>query len=147
MQSKNNRHDPHIDWSRFGKKSREEINAEGAAEKKRLGLTGKSKRLRAYIGERIYEIPTPDVRSIRTRLKLSQAEFARRFCLSHRTVQQWEQHRAVPDMPARILLKAIENDSASIAKAADDVRADLRRSEVRPKPISSRTGRTAVTDF
>jgi DNA-binding transcriptional regulator YiaG len=118
--------DRHIDWSRFGKRSRAEINAEARAEKKRLGLTGRYKRFRAHINGNVYEVPIPDVRAIRERLKLSQAEFADRFHLSQRTIQQWEQHRAMPDMPARVLLKAIQRAPDVIAAAAAEVGRELK---------------------
>ncbi len=125
MPSGNDR-DSHIDWSRFGKRSRAQINAEAAEEKKRLGLTGRYKRFRAYIDGNVYDVPIPDVRAIRDRLRLSQVEFAERFHLSPRTIQQWEQHRAMPDMPARVLLKAIQRAPEVIAAAADDVRKEMR---------------------
>jgi putative transcriptional regulator len=121
MRSKNSK-DPHIDWSRFGSKSRGVINAEAAEEKRSLRLTGRYKRFRAHVDGKMYEIPIPDVRAIRENLHMSQAEFARYFHLSQRTVQQWEQQRALPDTPARILLKAIEQAPDVIAKAAADVR-------------------------
>jgi DNA-binding transcriptional regulator YiaG len=57
---------------------------------------------------------------------LSQAEFSKRFQISKRTLQQWEQRRAMPDMSARILLKAIEESPDAIAKAAAAVRKQLR---------------------
>jgi DNA-binding transcriptional regulator YiaG len=119
-------HDPHIDWERFGKGSRAQINAEARAEKKRLGLTGRYKRLRAHINGKVYDIPIPDVRAIRRRLNLSQAAFAERFHLSQRTIQQWEQHRAMPDMPARVLLKAIQRAPDVIAAAAAEVHQEMR---------------------
>jgi putative transcriptional regulator len=118
--------DPHIDPSRFGKKSREQINAEAAAEKKRLGLTGRYKRFRAHINGNVYDVPIPDVRAIREHLKLSQAQFAERFHLSQRTIQQWEQHRAMPDMPARVLLKAIQRAPDVIADAAAEVQREMK---------------------
>ena len=58
----------------------------------------------------------PDVRRIRTKLGLSQAAFAERFGLSTRTVQEWEQGRAVPDQPARVLLKVIEEAPDTVAR-------------------------------
>jgi len=122
--------DPHIDPKRFGKKSRAEVNAEAAREKKRLGLTGRYRYFRAHIDNRIYEIPVPDVRAIREKLKLSQAEFARRFSLSQRTIQQWEQHRAVPDLPARVLLKTIQLAPDEVARAADEVRKEMKKAIV-----------------
>ncbi len=65
---------------------------------------------------RVRNPPLPDVRAIRARLGLSQAEFARRFGFSVRTVQQWEQGRAVPDRPARILLRVIERAPETVAE-------------------------------
>jgi len=114
----NEKSDPHIDWSRFGKKMRDQINAEAAAEKAKLGLAGRRKRVVAHLNGNQYESQTPDVRAILERLKLTQESFAARFSLSLRTVQQWEQRRVTPDMPARILLKAIEQAPDVIAEAA-----------------------------
>jgi transcriptional regulator with XRE-family HTH domain len=50
----------------------------------------------------------PNVKLIRERLHLSQSEFARKFGLSVKTVQHWEQGRTIPDRPALVLLKAID---------------------------------------
>jgi DNA-binding transcriptional regulator YiaG len=124
MQSKSSAKS-HVDRSRFGKRSRSETNAEARNEKKRLGLTGKYKRFLVHVGGITYEIPIPDVKSIRERMALSQSEFSERFQISKRTLQQWEQRRAVPDMPARILLKAIEDSPDIIAKAAAAVRKQM----------------------
>ena len=124
MPSKSNE-DPHIDWTRFGKKSRPEANAEARKEKSALGLTGKYKRFLAHVGGATYDVPAPDVRAIRERMHLSQAEFSERFQISKRTLQQWEQRRAMPDMPARILLQAIEDSPETIARAAAAVRERL----------------------
>ena len=60
--------------------------------------------------------PAPDVRRVRTKLGLSQAAFAQRFGLSTRTVQEWEQGRAVPDQPARVLLRVIEEAPDTVAR-------------------------------
>jgi DNA-binding transcriptional regulator YiaG len=134
---KSNDQDPHIDWSRFGKKSREQINAEAAEEKKRLGLTGKYERFQAHINGRAYDVPMPDVRSIRERLSLSQAEFAECFNLSQRTLQQWEQRRAMPDMPARVLLKVIQRAPGVVAEAAAEVQREMTLAE----PQTNASGR------
>lgn len=64
----------------------------------------------------VYTPPLPDVRSIRERLGLTQAEFAKRFGLSQRTIEQWEQGRAVPDRPARILLAVIARDPRAVER-------------------------------
>ena len=51
-----------------------------------------------------------DVRALRRRLGMSQTKFARDFHLSVGTVRDWEQGRALPDGPARVLLKLIERN-------------------------------------
>jgi len=66
---------------------------------------------------RVYNPPVPNVKAIRHKLGLSQAAFARQFGFSVRTVQQWEQGRAVPDRPARILLRVIETDPQAVELA------------------------------
>lgn len=58
-------------------------------------------------GQVIRGSPLLDVKSIRRKLRLSQSQFAGRYGLSRRTLQQWEQGRAVPDGPARALLEII----------------------------------------
>ena len=65
---------------------------------------------------RMYNPPVPDVKAIRHKLGLSQAEFARQFGFSVRTGQQWEQKRAVPDRPARILLRVIETAPKAVER-------------------------------
>jgi putative transcriptional regulator len=64
----------------------------------------------------VYRPPLPDVRRIREQLGLTQAGFAQRFGLSQRTVEQWEQGRAVPDRPARVLLAVIERDPRAVER-------------------------------
>ena len=59
----------------------------------------------------------PDVRLIRRKLGMSQSEFATRFGFSVRTVQEWEQGRALPDRPARILLRVIEKSPKTVERA------------------------------
>jgi putative transcriptional regulator len=66
---------------------------------------------------RVYSPPVPDLKAIRRKLGLSQAAFAHRFGFSVRTVQQWEQRRAVPDRPARILLRVIETAPQAVERA------------------------------
>jgi putative transcriptional regulator len=59
----------------------------------------------------------PDVRAIRRKLGISQGQFAKRFGFSVRTVQEWEQGRAIPDRPARILLRVIEQSPKAVERA------------------------------
>ncbi len=70
--------------------------------------------------------PVSDVRRVRAKLGLSQATFAERFGLRMRTVQEWEQGRAVPDRPARILLKVIEEVPETVARAVRDLNEENR---------------------
>ena len=67
-----------------------------------------------------YRIHVPsqiDVQAIRKRLRLSQAEFSARFGIPPGTLRDWEQGRRVPEGPARILLKVIENDPKAVERA------------------------------
>jgi putative transcriptional regulator len=68
-------------------------------------------------GGRRYVVWVPDVKAIRKKQALSQTEFAARFGLSKRTVEQWEQGRAVPDQPARVLLSVIDQAPKTVARA------------------------------
>ena len=55
------------------------------------------------------EPPQSDVKRVRERLGLSQAEFALRFGLELATVQNWEQGRYRPDPAAQLALKVIDS--------------------------------------
>lgn len=66
---------------------------------------------------KVYNPPLPDVRAVRERLGLTQRAFASRFSLNLRTVQQWEQGRAIPDRPARILLQVIAHAPSVVEEA------------------------------
>lgn len=66
---------------------------------------------------RVVHAPTHlDIRGIRRRLRMSQAAFARHYGFSTRTVQEWEQGRAQPDRPARILLAMIERAPKTVER-------------------------------
>lgn len=66
---------------------------------------------------RVYNPPVANVKGIRQKLGLSQAEFAQQFGFSVRTVQQSEQGWAVPDRPGRILLRVIETAPQAVERA------------------------------
>ena len=61
--------------------------------------------------------PATDVAKLRGKLGLSQEEFAARYMLPLRTIQEWEQERRAPSEPARVLLYAISRDPKAIARA------------------------------
>ena len=92
-----------IDWKRIRGTSEKEI-ARQASEDGHPLLTA-----RELKQARLVEAPgTVDVRAIRQRQHLSQRAFARKYGFSPRTIQEWEQGRAQPDRPARILLAMID---------------------------------------
>jgi putative transcriptional regulator len=65
-----------------------------------------------------YVLPVPiDVKGIRDKVGMSQAEFSRTFCLNHRTLQQWEQGKALPDSAVRAYLRVIERDPRAVKAA------------------------------
>lgn len=67
---------------------------------------------------RVYPPHTPDqIREMRTRLGLSQAQFALQFGLTLDTVQQYEQGRRKPSGPASTLLRVIEMEPEAVIRA------------------------------
>ena len=87
-------------------------------------LVSSLKQATAYIrGEaklRTYEYNIPDqidVRALRERRGLSQAEFAGRYALNPRTVQEWEQRRAEPDAAIRAYLTVIDRNPEAVERA------------------------------
>ena len=62
---------------------------------------------------RVFTIMPPEIKRVRAKLNLSQAEFAMMIGVSLRTLQNWEQGRRKPDGPAKALLKvAVQNPAA-----------------------------------
>jgi putative transcriptional regulator len=58
-----------------------------------------------------------DVARIRKKVAMSQGEFAACFGVSVRTLQQWEQRRALPSGPARALLQVIDHEPKAVRRA------------------------------
>jgi putative transcriptional regulator len=65
----------------------------------------------------LIHIPEVDVRKVRTKMGLSQSEFATKFGLPPATLRNWEQGRSRPDAPTRVLLAVI----AKHPEAVEDV--------------------------
>jgi putative transcriptional regulator len=62
--------------------------------------------------------PRPiDVKAIRRRVKMSQAEFARTYGISKRALQEWEQGGRQPDSAARAYLTVIAKEPAVVRRA------------------------------
>lgn len=57
-----------------------------------------------------------DVRKLRTRLGISQEDFAGRYGLDVATVRNWEQGRTKPDGPAAMLLQLIDRDPEKVVE-------------------------------
>ena len=67
---------------------------------------------------RIVDDPSAErILALRKRMKLSRREFADRFGLDARAVQDWEQGRRLPDRAARVLLTVIEHDPKAVERA------------------------------
>jgi putative transcriptional regulator len=65
----------------------------------------------------LVHVPDVDVREVRTKMGLSQAQFATKFGFPPATLRNWEQGRARPDAPTRVLLAVI----AKHPEAVEDV--------------------------
>src|SRR5271155_1391020 len=62
--------------------------------------------------------PKPiDVKAIRKRVKMSQAEFSRAYRISKRALQEWEQGGRQPDSAARAYLTVIAKEPAVVRRA------------------------------
>lgn len=58
-----------------------------------------------------------DVKDIREKLKVSQAEFALMIGVSVATLRNWEQERRTPDGPALALLRVAARNPRAVAEA------------------------------
>ena len=56
-------------------------------------------------------------RAVRVRSGLSQAQFAGRYALNPRTVQDWEQGRTEPDVAVRAYLTVIDRNPRAVPRA------------------------------
>ena len=71
-------------------------------------------------GLRVHHVPVSEVRAIRSRTGLSQAEFSRQIGVSAATLRNWEQGRRQPDGPARVLLAMLARDPTIVARTLAD---------------------------
>jgi putative transcriptional regulator len=65
----------------------------------------------------LVHVPEVDVRKVRMKMGLSQAQFATKFGFPPATLRNWEQGRSRPDAPTRVLLAVI----AKHPEAVEDV--------------------------
>jgi putative transcriptional regulator len=66
---------------------------------------------------RVHVVAVPDVRAIRTHLRMSQQEFANAYRIPLATLKNWEQGRRQPDAPASAYLQAIARRPKVIREA------------------------------
>ena len=71
----------------------------------------------AHVRVTLVHVPDVDVREVRTKMGLSQAQFATKFGFPPATLRNWEQGRSRPDAPTRVLLAVI----AKHPEAVEDV--------------------------
>ena len=82
------------------------------------GMTQVLAHVRGEIGLESYYLRGPvDVKAIRKRAGMSQAKFAAAFALNPRTLQEWEQRKAVPEAAVRAYLTVIDRDPRAVVKA------------------------------
>lgn len=97
---------------------------------------------------RTTELPPPPrpvggsgIRKLRTRLKMSQAVFARYLNVSTKLVQAWEAGRRTPDGPALLLVRLVERNPALVLSSWTLVK----RGRARPKRDARRVNRARRT--
>ena len=66
---------------------------------------------------RIYEIKSPEIKTVREKLNVSQSEFALFIGVSIRTLQNWEQGRRKPEGPAKALLRIASKNPGAVLDA------------------------------
>ena len=59
-------------------------------------------------------VPEVDISKVRRRMGLSQTQFAMKFGFPPATLRNWEQGRARPDAPTRVLLAVIAKHPESV---------------------------------
>ena len=68
--------------------------------------------------KRIHFVDEPNPNAIRSRLDLTQKEFAELLGISLGTVRNWEQGRRTPDGAAKTLLRVAEHDPEALLRTA-----------------------------
>lgn len=66
---------------------------------------------------RVTEISTPDAKTVRAKVGLSQSDFAQLIGVKVATLRNWEQHRRQPTGPAAALLTIVEKEPEAALRA------------------------------
>lgn len=121
-----------VDWSKIESTTEHDIRRQAEADDTATDLG---------VGlEKVLGLPTIDIRAIRSALGLSQAQFAERYALSRRTIQEWEQRRTGQDSVARVYLHVIAREPEILARIVHSVRTRLlmKRWDRLPIPLALR---------
>lgn len=65
----------------------------------------------------IHKFSSVDVKKIRSKMGMSQTEFASAFGISVSTLRHWERGDRVPHGPALVLLNVVEREPQAVLKA------------------------------
>jgi putative transcriptional regulator len=104
-----------VDWQRLAATTDREIAEQIAADPDTAPIFSARELKRA---KRVVPPPAADdVRSIRRRLGLTQAEFAARYAFSLETIRNDEQGHRRPAGPARVLVKVIASEPDAVTRA------------------------------
>ena len=66
---------------------------------------------------RVYRPPPVDVKALRTRVAMTQEQFAARFGFSVATLRHWERGDRIPQGPALVLLNVIDKNPVAVLTA------------------------------
>ncbi len=65
----------------------------------------------------VHEYTSVDVKNIRSKMGMSQTEFASAFGISVSTLRHWERGDRIPHGPALVLLNVVEREPQAVLKA------------------------------
>ncbi len=92
---------------------------------------------------RTTELPPPPkpvdgsgIKRLRTRLKMSQAVFARYLNVSSKLVQAWEADRRTPDGPALLLVRLVERNPALVLSSWTLAKPGRARAKQAPRRVN-----------
>ena len=87
------------------------------------GLTEAIEHAAGKESEAVVHFPrTPDVKSIREQIGMTQTAFAATFGVSLSTLRRWERGERTPQGPARVLLHVVAREPQAVLRALEKVR-------------------------
>ena len=104
-----------VDWASIARTTDEEIEAQIAEDPDLSPIWTKEDFARAKLVHP--KVGADDVRRIRSRLSLSQEQFAKRFGFSVETIRNYEQGHRRPRGPASVLLRVIASEPDAVERA------------------------------